>query len=318
MSSQDSARPIEFVLNFENLDVQKQGSPNMIIYHTVAILQKQDNVFIKINGIEYDIEISEIIESNQLESAIINLDKIYSHRISFFPSTKSAKRSILIKFPVNEFTKFVNSKLINGKFKFNISCQLDYEIYTYHNGYYFLRHVDKSAHSVIKSSGNPYRIEPSDDQISLIINKNRYTTELKINLSLLDEPISNQSLSSATESLRLAAQGFIKGDFNTVTVNTRNALENSLTEMNGKERELKSEIKEKCLSNIPANDIKDYKDILKHVGDIARSLLRINHKYVHENQNTIKMRPLHADLELLYFSTSLITKYLARLNNGKL
>jgi hypothetical protein len=47
-------------------------------------------------------------------------------------------------------------------------------------------------------------------------------------------------------------------------------------------------------------------------------LLRINHKSAHENQNTIRMRPLHADLELLYFSTLLVTKYLARLNNGKL
>jgi hypothetical protein len=314
MSSQDSAQQIEFVLNFEKLDVQEHESPNIIIYHTVATKQQQNNIFVKINGIEYNVEISEI-KSTQLESQIINLDKIYSPRISFFLSSKSAKRSILIILPVNEFTKFVNSKLINGKFKFNIWCQLYYEIYYYHKGYFYLKDVGKSAQTVIKSSSNPYRIEPSDDQISLIIDKNKYTSKLRMDLSLLDAPIKNQYLSDAVDNLKLAAQGFIEGDFNAVILNTRNALKNSLTEMYDQKRELKNEIKEKCLSNIPAKDIKDYKYILKDVGEIARSLLSINNKYAHENQNTITMRPLHADLELLYFSTSLITKYLTRLNN---
>jgi hypothetical protein len=37
----------------------------------------------------------------------------------------------------------------------------------------------------------------------------------------------------------------------------------------------------------------------------------------HENQTNITMRPLHADLELLYFSAQILTKYLTTLNNGK-
>ncbi|MGA9845534.1 MAG: hypothetical protein WBQ25_24815 [Nitrososphaeraceae archaeon] len=324
MSSQGSAQPTDFVLNYKNLDVQEYESPNMIIYHTIEIKQNHDNLFLKINGIEYDVEIREIIKSNQNENPIINLYKTYSHGISFFSSKKSAERSVLIKFPANEFTKLVSSKLINGKFTFNIVCQIDYEIYHLVNGYYYLKHVSRSALTYIQSLGNEYRIEPSDDQISLVINKNKYTSKLGMNLSLLDEPLNNQALSSAVNNLKLAAQGFIEGDFNTVIVNTRNALANSLTEIaktnssSSRNRALKNEIKEACLKNIPTKDMTDYNDILKYVGNIASSLLSINHKYAHENQNTIKMRPLHADLELLYFSTSLLTKYLTRLNNGKL
>ena len=301
---------------FESLD--------LVIYHTIETNQKCDDLFLKINGIEYNIEIMEIIKSNQNENSIINLDKTYSHRISFFSSSESAERAVLIKFPDNKFTKLVNSNLINGKFRFKILCQIDYEIYHLVNGYYYLKHVSRSALTFIQSLGNKYRIEPSDDQISLIINKNKYATKLGMNLSLLDEPQNNQSLGDAIDNLKLAAQGFIEGDFNTVILNTRNALANSLTEMikinssSNRERVLKNKIKEACLLNIPTKDITDYKDILKHVGDVASSLLRINHKYAHENEDTIKKRPLYADLEMLYFSTSLITNYLTRLNNGKL
>jgi hypothetical protein len=85
----------------------------------------------------------------------------------------------------------------------------------------------------------------------------------------------------------------------------------------GKKWALKNEIKESCLSNVPAKDRKDYKEILNYVDDIANSILGVNNKYAHKNQNTIRMKPLHSDLELLYFSTSVITKYLTSLNNNK-
>jgi hypothetical protein len=117
-------------------------------------------------------------------------------------------------------------------------------------------------------------------------------------------------------------QGLIEGNFNSVILNTRNALSNSLTEKvdaspTEKKSALKKVIKEACLSNIPAKDKDDYKEILYYVGSILASLLSINHKYAHENQTTITMRPLHADLELLYFSASMFTKYLTTMNNGK-
>jgi hypothetical protein len=135
-----------------------------------------------------------------------------------------------------------------------------------------------------------------------------------------DAPINNQSLSSAIENLNLAAEGFIGGNFNTVILITRNTIANSLTEKDAsstKKNVLKKDIKEACLPNIASKDKKDYKEILNQIGSILVSLLRINHKYAHENQSTITMRPLHADLELLYFSASVLTKYLTTLNNGK-
>lgn len=49
----------------------------MIIYHTVSMNQQQNNVFVKINGIEYDVEIRDIIKSNQNENQSINLDSFF-------------------------------------------------------------------------------------------------------------------------------------------------------------------------------------------------------------------------------------------------
>ncbi len=74
--------------------------------------------------------------------------------------------------------------------------------------------------------------------------------------------------------------------------------------------EIMDDIKEYEYTFVSAKDRKDYKEILNYVGDVASSLLSINHKYAHKNQNTIRMKPLHPDLELLYFSTSVITKTL--------
>jgi hypothetical protein len=67
----------------------------------------------------------------------------------------------------------------------------------------------------------------------------------------LDEPISNQSLSGAVDNLKLAAEGYIKGDFSSIILNIRNALANNLTEIvdaspSEKKRMLKNVIKEKC------------------------------------------------------------------------
>jgi hypothetical protein len=62
--------------------VKLDGNPNMIIDHTIKATN-QNNHFIKIYGIEYDIE---ILETNA-ETVLINLGKTYSPRVSFF-STK--------------------------------------------------------------------------------------------------------------------------------------------------------------------------------------------------------------------------------------
>jgi hypothetical protein len=131
MSSTNSEQPIEFDFNYKDLDVQQDEIANMIIKHTLATKANQDNLFIKINGIEYDVQINEILKSSDNENPIVDLGNTYSRFVSFFSTKSFADRSVLIKFSTDKFIKFVNSKLINGKFLFKISCVIDY---VSHNG----------------------------------------------------------------------------------------------------------------------------------------------------------------------------------------
>jgi len=55
----------------------------------------------------------------------------------------------------------------------------------------------------------PYRIQPSDEQISSSIRKNEYTERLRTDLTLLDEPINNEHLAGAVENLK-QARGTLK------------------------------------------------------------------------------------------------------------
>ena len=314
-------QPIEFDLSYKSLDVRGDEMPNIIINHSIATNIKQENLFIKINGIKYIFEIYEILKSNGNKILLINLGDTYSHFITFFQGNRSADRSILMKLTTNNLAKFVSSRLIGNKLLFKIAGEIDYEVYSYQNGNYYLKDIKRSPFTYIHDLGDKYRVSPSEQEVSSVIEKNKYTGKLRTELPLGKAPINNQSLSSAFENLTLAAQGFIDGNFNSVILNTRNTLSNSLTEKDAshtkKKNVLKKDIKEACLLNIPSKDKKDYKEILSHIGSILASLLNINHKYAHENQTTITIRPLHADLELLYFSASVLTKYLTTLNNGK-
>ncbi|MGB8934550.1 MAG: hypothetical protein WCC17_05535, partial [Candidatus Nitrosopolaris sp.] len=203
-------------------------------------------------------------------------------------------------------------------FLFKINCAMHYEVYYQRDDCYYLKKTLRISPSKFMNSQRQFRVQASDEQISLFIRKNKYTKILRTDLPLLDEPFNNQSLTNAVRNLKLAAEGYIEGNFSSLIINIRNALANDLTEKVGKKNVLKKVIKDQCLLNIPEKDKNDYKRILNDVGKILASLLSLNHKYAHENQNNITMRPLHADLELLYFSTSLLTKYLTTLNNTKI
>jgi hypothetical protein len=133
MLSTNSGLLIDFELTYKDLDVKPDENPNMIINHTIKATNP-DNHFIKIYGIEYDVE---IVESNT-ENVLINLGKTYSPYVSFLSTQSSANRSVLLKFPINEFTKIVDCKLRNVKFLFKINCAMHYEVY-YQRGTTILR-----------------------------------------------------------------------------------------------------------------------------------------------------------------------------------
>jgi hypothetical protein len=64
---------VDFDLTFKDLDVQADEDPNMVIQHTIKTKTRLDNHFIKINGIEYYVEIYEILKSNDADVLLVNL-----------------------------------------------------------------------------------------------------------------------------------------------------------------------------------------------------------------------------------------------------
>ena len=205
----------DFDLTYKDLHVQVDEDPNMVIHHTIKTKTRPDNHYIKISGIEYDVEINKIFEKDR-SVQLFNLSKTYSHVPSFFSTQNPTDRSILLKFPINKFSKFTESRLINGKFSFKIVCIIDYEIYFYNGTYYYLKQVAQSQPAFMHDRHSlDIRIKPTDDEISSIIRENKYTDVLRTDLGLLDYPINNQPLSRAVNDLKQAAKEYIERDFNT-------------------------------------------------------------------------------------------------------
>jgi hypothetical protein len=80
-----------------------------------------------------------------------------------------------------------------------------------------------------------------------------------------------------------------------------------------KERVLKASIRTACSLKCPDSDRKIYEDVLKEMGKVVASLVRILSKFIHIDQGKIIKAPFGTDLEFIYFSLSLIARYLSRL-----
>jgi hypothetical protein len=77
---------------------------------------------------------------------------------------------------------------------------------------------------------------------SLLLLKKINIPTLRTDLELLDRPINSQPLNDAVNNLKLAAEGYIKGDFNMI-FNVRNALANNLIEKVGRKKRIKRDHK---------------------------------------------------------------------------
>jgi hypothetical protein len=76
LSATDSEHSIGFDVTYKDSHVKPDENLNMIINHTIKATN-QDNHFIKIYGIEYDVEILE----SSTETVLINLGKTYSPHV---------------------------------------------------------------------------------------------------------------------------------------------------------------------------------------------------------------------------------------------
>lgn len=125
----------------------------------------------------------------------------------------------------------------------------------------------------------------------------------------------NQDVKAAINSLGDAAHEFEQGNYHVVLLNIRNAIINHLTEVgmrnNQKKRFLKTDLKKQYIESAPTTVKKIYEEIFSKFEGELLAVLDIVHKFV-QDDNTLKLVPMAEDLELTYFSTALIIRYLTR------
>ncbi len=308
-----------FQLIFSDVEVEPDDFLNIVIVHQVNIPNKIDEpTYIKVNGIEYDVEFSEILAANKNEQKLFTIRGLYSSVVSFFHRNESVDRSILVRIRQTDFNKLVNSRLAKNELALQITCKIDYEQYTYSNELYYLQKCSRHANTFMRTFHDPDQIVLSDPQFSLILTGNRFTERIILELPTREVP-AIADLENALKSLQLAAVGYKEGNYEKILINTRNTVYNDLTELrtvgsSKKERVLKTAIEIACIARCPEDDKKIYENILNEMGKVLASLVRTLSKFIHIDQGKIIKVPLDNDLEVIFFSLSLIVRYLTKLS----
>ena len=312
---------------YNNIEINNFRQPNIVIDHTISIKLDQDDnsLYVKINEIDYRLDIYERLIENSQDMRLIKLDdvKIYEPSFLTFDSISRkyvTNRSTLFEIPSQDFSKIINSKMKGNKIVLSVECTIKCEIYKSQNGYFLLKTIGLFDNKFMYRDQNTNRITLTDEEISILIKGNRYTEIIKLNISLEKEFAINDSLRNAIEQLKSASKGFEDGNYYTVLVNSRNAIFNYLTEYNTnrKRRVIKQEIKDIYLSNTPEKLTKFYEDIFHEIERMTSSISGLLSKFIHTDSDKVIQRPLIADLELIYFSICLLIRYLTKLTNSKI
>jgi hypothetical protein len=291
---------------------------NIIINHSINLPNRiPQDTFIKIDGIEYDVDFREVLKENGTDKRIFKVYGSYSPTTSFFEWTDSVDRSIVIRIREGDFYKLQHSRMVKNSIYLRVTCKIDYEQYLYNNERYLLQKCQRHPDIYMHRLGETDRITLTQTEIAKIVVENNLVERILLELPLKEES-PNNDLNQAIKSLRIAAEGFKEGNYETILINTRNAVYNDLTELktkgSRKERVLKSTILDSCMMRCPESDRKIYAEVLKEVSKIAASLVSILSKFIHKDQQKIIKIPLENDLEAIYFSLSLIVRYLTRLS----
>jgi hypothetical protein len=203
-----------------------------------------------------------------------------------------------------------------GRFAaFRISATIVSLIYCKKESEYIISNAIRGIYSIerITSNGKTNYILLSQSDLNQILNSVNYTEILKFETPLYDYNTSiNQDLKSALGTLKIAAGHLKNGNYEGVMINVRKAITNHLTDIVSNKRVLRSSIKQDVLAKAPTEAQNTYADDLKRIEDIIRQNYKITNLFLHENVDTLRMAPLPEDAEYVYFSVSLICKYLIK------
>jgi hypothetical protein len=205
-----------------------------------------------------------------------------------------------------------------------ISSDTYYHVYTIKNTIVYLQGPIQNILVSVESNGPRSKfIEFSEVDTSKFIGIFHYTDKLILELPLFSDvsPV-DQDVKSAINSLKDAAHEFERGNYHGVLLNIRNAITNHLTSLetrnNQKKRCLRTNLKEQYMAAAPTTVRGIYEEIFSNLETELLAVLEIIHKFIHEDDNRLKLVPVAEDFELAYFSTALVIRYLTRRVGDKL
>ncbi len=316
----------DFDLVFKSFDVINRGSFNLKINYNIIKKgdSNQNDEFVKIIKIKYIFNL-QLIDKNKLISyKEFTLEDISSFELDFVNVNKmNVHKSILLDIPDD-----IRDKIIEAHFKKNflilkINTWINYELYTKIQNHFILINPSEIINKFIHDDNSEYGIKINCDKITELIEKNNISKKMRIEIPIpIDSKIKNP-LTEAMENLKSAINSYIHGNIEGFTNSLRNAVTNDLTEYDNpkspnRKRVLKKNIIDFCLNNIPKSEEKYYRDILRNLGSMISSLLKIINIFIHEDAQKIDKWPFAGDLELMYLSISIIYRYLHRITINKL
>ncbi|MGI0051751.1 MAG: hypothetical protein ACRD8K_08445 [Nitrososphaeraceae archaeon] len=312
---------MEFDLIFKSLEVDKFQLPNIKINYRLYLKNNgNNNLYVKINYIKYRTEIFEELKANRLENDLIDLGDIFSFVTYFFEVSKPIDLSIVLKIPYNDFRNIIKSRLMGNQILFKIDCIINYETYLKTANGFILQDFGENS-KFLHDNNFQYRIKPTESELLRVIQQNKYTEILNIEIPFQHDIVNNDSLNKAINELKFASEGLMKGNYESLLLHSRNAVINHLTRLvnnkdsQNKKRILKEEILNDCLKTTPENLKPFYTNILEQVEKMISNLVQILSKFIHEETGKILMRPLNEDMELIFFSLCLICRYLLKIIN---
>jgi hypothetical protein len=170
-----------FDVIYDNLDINNFRQPNIVINHIILIKSDQNDrsLYVKINSIDYKLEIHERLIENLQDIPLIKLDDVMIYESSFLELDYTNQhymttRSVMFEIPSQEFNKIINSRMRRNKIVLSLQCKIKYEIYKYQDGNFLLKKINKFDNKFMHQNQNSNRIILSDEESSTLIKDNEF------------------------------------------------------------------------------------------------------------------------------------------------
>ncbi|MDP9287461.1 MAG: hypothetical protein M3P08_04605 [Thermoproteota archaeon] len=298
--------------------------PQVKIHLRLTSKNSTNHIINEISEIKYNVRLFSLNPTNFVDKQEMILGNFQSPNPLFIREGSQADIFFYLTIHAKALEKILDLIMKKQIVALQISSDIYYHVYTFRDTILYLQAPVQNLLVNVESHGPRAKfIEFSRDDISKFLGIIHYTDKLTIELPLFNDISTvNQDIKAAINSLIDAAHEFEHGNYHGVLLNIRNAITNHLTEVgmrnNRKKRFLKTDLKKQYIATAPTTVTKIYEEIFSKIESELLAVLDIVHKFVHEDDHRLKLVPMAEDLELTYFSTALIIRYLTRRLGDKL